>query len=335
MLPPLSGNQAAYCPRCNAKVVSGRDWSMTRLTAMAIAMLLLMPFAFTEPLISIRLLGTRIDASLLEGIWQMSRRGDPLTASMVAFCTLGAPLTLALSLLYLRFGHALGMNLRPVLLMLERLKEWVMLDIYLIGMAVAAIKVQDYADIQPGSALIAYLSLTLLSILTLIHVNPEQLWERYYPQEQPEGPPAALHICLSCHYTGYPDARGRCPRCHVPMCHRQPYSLQKTSGGADRGDDLADTGQPAADFHHLRQRRADGRHHLLRRGLTGHLRQRADRRHRVHRQRAGAFTKVIVLITLLLSIHFKTSHSLKTRIRLLRPVTGSAAGRCSICSLSP
>lgn len=172
MLPPLSGNQAAYCPRCNAKVVSGRDWSMTRLTAMAIAMLLLMPFAFTEPLISIRLLGTRIDASLLEGIWQMSRRGDPLTASMVAFCTLGAPLTLALSLLYLRFGHALGMNLRPVLLMLERLKEWVMLDIYLIGMAVAAIKVQDYADIQPGSALIAYLSLTLLSILTLIHVNP-------------------------------------------------------------------------------------------------------------------------------------------------------------------
>ena len=148
MLPPLSGNQAAYCPRCNAKVVSGRDWSMTRLTAMAIAMLLLMPFAFTEPLISIRLLGTRIDASLLEGIWQMSRQGDPLTASMVAFCTLGAPLTLALSLLYLRFGHALGMNLRPVLLMLERLKEWVMLDIYLIGMAVAAIKVQDYADIQ-------------------------------------------------------------------------------------------------------------------------------------------------------------------------------------------
>ncbi|WP_425299849.1 paraquat-inducible protein A, partial [Pseudomonas asplenii] len=42
---------------------------------MAIAMLLLMPFAFTEPLISIRLLGTRIDASLLEGIWQMSRQG--------------------------------------------------------------------------------------------------------------------------------------------------------------------------------------------------------------------------------------------------------------------
>lgn len=84
-LPPLNGLQTAYCPRCSAKIASGRDWSLTRLTAMAVAMLLLMPFAFTAPLISIRLLGTRIDASLLEGIWQMSRQGDPITASMVAF----------------------------------------------------------------------------------------------------------------------------------------------------------------------------------------------------------------------------------------------------------
>lgn len=226
-LPSLTRNQAAYCPRCNAKVVNGRDWSMTRLTAVAVTMLLLMPFAFSEPLISIRLLGTKINASLLEGIWQMSSQGDPFTASMVAFCTIGAPLTLSLSLLYLWFGHALGMNLRPVLLMLERLKEWIMLDIYLIGMVVAAIKVKEYADIAPGSALIAYLALTLLSLLTLIHMNLEQMWERYYPQEQPEGKPEALHVCLACHFTGFQDERGRCPRCHVPMCHRQPYSLQK------------------------------------------------------------------------------------------------------------
>ena len=35
------------------------------------------------------------------------------------------------------------MNLRPVLLMLDKLKEWVMLDIYLVGIGVASIKVQD------------------------------------------------------------------------------------------------------------------------------------------------------------------------------------------------
>lgn len=115
ILPPLGDNQDACCPRCQAKVVRGRDWSMTRLAALAVTLLLLMPFAYTEPLISIRLLGTPISASLLQG--------NVITASMVAFCTVGAPVTLVFSLLYLYFGQRVGLNLRPVLLMLHRLKE--------------------------------------------------------------------------------------------------------------------------------------------------------------------------------------------------------------------
>ncbi len=79
----------------------------------------------------------------------MTRRGDPLTAAMVLFCVVGAPLVLVAAIAYLWFGNILGMNLRPVLLMLEKLKEWVMLDIYLVGVGVASIKVQDYAFLQP------------------------------------------------------------------------------------------------------------------------------------------------------------------------------------------
>ncbi len=50
-LPVLKRNQSAWCPRCNAKVRDGRDWSLTRLGSMALAMLLLMPFAWSEPLL--------------------------------------------------------------------------------------------------------------------------------------------------------------------------------------------------------------------------------------------------------------------------------------------
>ena len=143
-LPVVKSTQRAYCPRCNAKVREGRDWSLTRLGAMAITMLLLMPFAWSEPLLRLHLLGVRIDASLLAGIWQMTDQGDPVTAAMVFFCTVAAPAVLVLAIAYLWLGNILGMNLRPVLLMLDKLKEWVMLDIYLVGIAVASIKVQDY-----------------------------------------------------------------------------------------------------------------------------------------------------------------------------------------------
>ena len=94
MLPKMKSHQSAFCPCCDAKIRDGRDWSLTRLAAMAVTMLLLMPFAWTEPLLKLYLLGVRIDANVLQGIWQMTRQGDPLTAAMVLFCVVGAPLVL-------------------------------------------------------------------------------------------------------------------------------------------------------------------------------------------------------------------------------------------------
>ncbi len=48
-------------------------------------MMLLMPFAWSEPLLRLHLLGVRIDANLLQGIWQMTDQGDPIPAAMVLF----------------------------------------------------------------------------------------------------------------------------------------------------------------------------------------------------------------------------------------------------------
>jgi len=69
MLPKMKSHQSAFCPRCDAKIRDGRDWSLTRLAAMAVTMLLLMPFAWSEPLLKLYLLGVRIDANVLQGIW--------------------------------------------------------------------------------------------------------------------------------------------------------------------------------------------------------------------------------------------------------------------------
>ncbi|HAI07053.1 MAG TPA: hypothetical protein DCM39_15280, partial [Pantoea sp.] len=55
-LPDVKSHQSAHCPRCNAQILSGRDWPMTRLMAMAATMMVLMPFAFSLPLVDIRLL---------------------------------------------------------------------------------------------------------------------------------------------------------------------------------------------------------------------------------------------------------------------------------------
>ncbi len=330
-IPDLKKTQTAHCPRCNAKVEKGRVCSLSRLIIIAISILVLMPFAFTEPLISIRLLGTRIDASLFEGIWQMSSQGSPLTASMVAFCTIGAPVTLAGSILYLHFGSRLGMNLKPVLLMLDRLKDWVMLDIYLVGMAVASIKVKEYADIDVGPALLAYLMMTVLVTMTLINLNIEQLWEEFYPQPHPKGQPSTFKLCLSCKFTGHADNKGRCPRCHVPMTVRYKHSLQKTWAAliAAMVFLLPANLMPISIIYLNGQRTEDTIFSgVVSLATSGNVPIAAIV---FIASVLVPFTKVIVMLTLLLSIHFKAIQGLKTRIRLLRVVTW--IGRWSMLDL--
>ncbi|MGG5840444.1 paraquat-inducible protein A, partial [Huaxiibacter chinensis] len=48
-----------------------------------------------------------------------------------------------------------------------------------------------------------------------------------YPQRPATRPDEHLRACLGCHFTGLPDARGRCPRCHIPLRERRKDSLQK------------------------------------------------------------------------------------------------------------
>lgn len=329
-LPAVKSHQCAYCPRCNAKIRDGRDWSLTRLGAMAIAMMLLMPFAWSEPLLRLYLLGIRIDANVFHGIQQMTAQGDPITAAMVLFCSVAAPAVLVIAIAYLWLGNILGMNLRPVLLMLEKLKEWVMLDIYLVGIAVASIKVQDYAFLQPGIGLLAFISLVLLSVLTLIHLNIEELWERFYPQRPATRPNEALMVCLDCHHTGYPDSRGRCHRCHVPLTRRRPQSLQKCWAAliASMVFLFPANFLPISIIYLNGGRQED----TIMSGIISL----ADSNVAVAAVVFFAsilvpFTKVIVLFTLLVSIHFKCEQGLRTRILLLRFVTW--IGRWSMLDL--
>ncbi|WP_312046808.1 membrane integrity lipid transport subunit YebS [Erwinia sp.] len=329
-LPDVKSNQSAHCPRCNARILNGRDWSMTRLAAMAVTMLLLIPFAFSEPLLTIRLLGTTIRASLLEGIVQMAQQGNVITAAMVAFCTIGAPATLVASIGWLFFGERLGLNLRPVLLMLDRLKEWVMLDIYLVGIAVASIKVKDYADINPGVGLLAFLSLAALSLVTIIHMNVEQLWHRFYPQPQPNVAPEQLRVCLNCHHTGLADERGRCPRCHTPLRLRRRHSLQKSWAALISAIVLLIPANllPISVIYLNGARQQD----TILSGILSLASGNIPVAIVVFiASILVPFTKVVVLLTLLLSIHFKCEQGLKTRVRLLRVVTW--VGRWSMLDL--
>ncbi|MBO2875337.1 paraquat-inducible protein A, partial [Providencia rettgeri] len=169
LTPRANVRQVVVCPRCSSQLNDGRSWSLNRLSILAITLLMLAPIAFWQPLISIHLLGSQINANVIEGIRLINQQGDPFTASIVAFCAIAAPLLLPILILLLSIGQHINLNLRPILLVLSHIKEWVMLDVYLIALGIAAIKMQDYASVFIGHGLVAFITMSILSLLILIH----------------------------------------------------------------------------------------------------------------------------------------------------------------------
>ncbi|WP_272676817.1 membrane integrity lipid transport subunit YebS [Providencia huaxiensis] len=227
LTPQFSIRQVVVCPRCFSQLNDGRSWSLNRLSILAITLLMLAPIAFWQPLISIHLLGSQINANVIEGIHLINQQGDPFTASIVAFCAIAAPLLLPILILLLPIGQRINLNLRPILLVLGHIKEWVMLDVYLIALGIAAIKMQDYASVFIGHGLVAFITMSLLSLLILIHMNLDELWHKFYPTNNKEAQDSTL-ACTACHYTGPANWNGKCRRCHRPLHFREPHSLQKT-----------------------------------------------------------------------------------------------------------
>ena len=163
-------------------------------------------------------------------------------------------------------------------------------------------------------------------------MNVEELWERFYPERPATRADNNLQVCTGCHYTGYRDARGRCRRCHTPLHHRRPQSLQR-SWAALIASLVFLFPANLLPISIIYVNGARGRHDPL----GDHLPASSNI------AIAGVvfiasilvpFTKVIVLFTLLLSIQFKCEQGLRTRILLLRLITGLAVGRCWICLLS-
>ncbi|MGR6980972.1 PqiA/YebS family transporter subunit [Testudinibacter sp. P27/CKL/0425] len=237
-VPRLHSRQVACCPQCHAELRSGSRWSLRRCAIIAISILILMPFAFTFPLLSIELLGVPVYASVWEGAWKIATNNDIYTAFMVLLCAIIMPMCFAALVLFLWIAKHFKHRPRNLLLMLGYIKPWVMLDVYLVSLGVAAFKVREYATLTIDIYFLAFVFTALLTTLLFIKMNPLALWNEFYPQFRyptATDDQATLKHCHQCTYTfteqqGTHDNKGRlyCPRCESLLDIDDNAKLQRT-----------------------------------------------------------------------------------------------------------
>lgn len=234
----LEADQIALCPECEARLESGGGWSLRRCAFIAISMLILMPFAFKFPILSINLLGSSIDASVWNGIWTMATSGYEATAFIVLIFAIVMPLLFALFIIMLRISKLLNIRPRNVLLSLSYIKPWVMMDVYLVSLAVTAVKVTEYSPIVLHNDILALIIVALLTTLLFIKSNPKEVWNEFYPEYQSPKTGESNEPLLLCHHCELTFVNSMaitdsidnqyCPRCESKVDIDDKIKLQRT-----------------------------------------------------------------------------------------------------------
>ncbi|KLN65859.1 MULTISPECIES: paraquat-inducible protein A [Vibrio] len=219
--------KSAHCPRCNTHLYRGGKPSLSGDLALAITCLLLFVPSHFFDFISIRLFGVMIPATLPAGIFTLFQEGYAMLALLIFFCSSIAPFLVCSSVVAAHIGlkYRQFKVLKASLAIVQHLKPWVMIDVFLVSIAISCFKLQDYSDIHVGVGLIGLLLLQVATVLLITRVSVRRYWEAYDPESHYSPHEKKLH-CHHCHLS-QPDGTV-CLRCLSPIHHRKPRSIQKT-----------------------------------------------------------------------------------------------------------
>lgn len=179
-VPDLPIGQRAYCLRCDRMLVSGRQTSLDRTLAMAFAVAILILFALFFPFLSIEELGFGNTTTLL-GVAAAFFTGwlIPLTAAVTA-SIVAIPLMRVGFLVYALFplwrGRSAPRHAARAFRWSETLRPWSMAEIFVLGSAVALVKVADLATIGFGPAFWAFCAAVVIITFERQITDSASIW---------------------------------------------------------------------------------------------------------------------------------------------------------------
>ncbi len=170
------------CARCSAVLHRAGRSIIDAPLALALAGVVLFVLSNLYPLIEVRLQGSSDTTYLLAGIAALYQQGMPILATLVLITTVLAPVGHLVLLIYVH--GALRLDRRPpglpaALRLIQAVMPWSMLEIFLLGVIVASVKLAEQASIKPGIAAWSLGLLVLVLAAAATQVHPRRLWERF------------------------------------------------------------------------------------------------------------------------------------------------------------
>ncbi len=180
-LPPLPPRGSAYCPRCGCLLHRSKPNSIERSLALALASLALYIAAVSFPFLAMDTGIFEQQSNLITGVQLLYAQGMLFLATLVFLTCLIFPLMQITGLLYVLLPLYLKRRTRSakqVFLVVQHLQNWNMIEIFMIGVLVALVKLAKLAEIIPGISLWAFALLIVTSTAQISVLDSHQVWER-------------------------------------------------------------------------------------------------------------------------------------------------------------
>lgn len=176
---PLHPRDVAHCPRCGTELGRHPGQQERRILPLTVACLIMFAIANLFPIVEIELQGLRSQTTLAGAVVVLGAEGMSPVALLVLATTILFPLLQLCILAYLLIP--LSREHRPVgfaLLVraMQSLRPWGMIEVFLLGVLVAIVKLSSMATVVPGPALWAFVALTVM-LTAVISFNPGAFWE--------------------------------------------------------------------------------------------------------------------------------------------------------------
>jgi paraquat-inducible protein A len=171
----------ARCGRCGEVLYRDRTTSLDWTLACALGALVLLFVANAFPIITLEVQGSRQAASLFDAVHALWSQDQQAVALLVALTTLVFPALELVLLTYLLLPFRLGRiapGTAPGLHFLQTIRPWSMMEVFMLGILVALVKLEHIAHVEKGIALWAFGCLIPLLAASAAAFDPEELWAR-------------------------------------------------------------------------------------------------------------------------------------------------------------
>ena len=178
---PLTHGGAAQCMRCGAVLYRRKKDSLNRTLSLTIAGLILFVVANTYPFLAMKSEGLVQETTLIAGVKELYAQNMWGLAALVLLTTFLTPFIQLSGMLYvllpLKFNR-LPWRLPFIFRFLQNIQPWGMMEVFMLGILVAIVKLAKMASIIPGIALYSFAALILVLAGAMASLDPDIVWDR-------------------------------------------------------------------------------------------------------------------------------------------------------------